>query len=214
MKRIYNMVNTKNDSSFMKDLISVLFETEEDFNIFMDELKKKTENLKKGSKPKSGDNNPSPKEAPKNVDEKTFWVDAEDYLTEANDLYTKKDLNKEKKSKSDTVSVACELTEEEKLALSDKRVCAVSKESIKAILELWKETEKLVFKLTKEFGINIWESQDDTIYNKFNLMIRQFLEIMFTSAEVDILEDWAFGYQDIEDNRPDFDEVWKGILDE
>lgn len=208
------MVNTKNDSSFMKDLISVLFETEEDFNIFMDELKKKTENLKKGSKPKSGDNNPSPKEAPKNVDEKTFWVDAEDYLTEANDLYTKKDLNKEKKSKSDTVSVACELTEEEKLALSDKRVCAVSKESIKAILELWKETEKLVFKLTKEFGINIWESQDDTIYNKFNLMIRQFLEIMFTSAEVDILEDWAFGYQDIEDNRPDFDEVWKGILDE
>lgn len=192
------MVNTKNNSSYMEDLISLLFGSEEDFNIFMDELKKKTKDLEKVSEPKSGYNDSALKEAP------------EDYLTDANDLYIKKDP----KSKSDTVNVACELTDEEKAKLSDKRVCAVSKESIKAILELWRETEKLVFKLTKEFGINIWESQDDTIYNKFNLMIRQFLEIMFTSAEVDILEDWTFGYQDIENHRPDFNEVWKGILDE
>lgn len=210
------MVNTKNDSSFMKDLISVLFGTEEDFNIFMDEFKKKTESLKKTSESNEiPEPESKPKKTPKNVDVNNFnWIAPEDWLIKADDLYTKKDLNKEKKPKSDTVNVACELTEEEKLALSNKRVCAVSKESIKAILELWKETEKLVFKLTKEFGINIWESQDDTIYNKFNLMIRQFLEIMFTSSEVDILEDWAFGYQDIEDHRPDFDEVWKSILDE
>ena len=209
------MVNTKNDS-FVTDLISALFGTEEDFNIFMDDFKKKTEDFKKTSESnKAPKSEPKPKETPKGINVDAFdWTIPEDWLIKADDLAVKKDLNKEKKSKSDTVSVPCGLTNEEKRALSDKRVCAVSKESIKAILELWRETEKLVFKLTKEFGINIWESQDDTIYNKFNLMIRQFLEIMFTSSEVDILEDWAFGYQDIEDHRPDFDEVWKSILDE
>ena len=209
------MVNTKNDS-FVTDLISALFGTEEDFNIFMDDFKKKTEDFKKTSESnKAPKSEPKPKETPKDINVDAFdWTIPEDWLIKADDLAVKKDLNKKKKSKSDTVNVPCGLTNEEKRVLSDKRVCAVSKESIKVILELWRETEKLVFKLTKEFGINIWESQDDTIYNKFNLMIRQFLEIMFTSSEVDILEDWAFGYQDIEDHRPDFDEVWKSILDE
>lgn len=193
------MVNSKNDS-FMGDLITALFGTEEDFNVFMEDLQKSLEAAKKNKKPKV--------EIIKDDDEvmcknKMEFEDISHICPTHNP-----------KNKRSTVDVPCDLSDPEFKVLSGKRLCAISKEGIKKILELWAETEKLVFKLTSEFGINIWESQNDTIYNKFNLMIRQLLEMMFTSEEVDILEDWTFGYQGIEDNRPDFDKIWKNIIDE
>lgn len=193
------MVNSKNDS-FMGDLITALFGTEEDFNMFMEDLQKSLEAAKKAKESKE--------EVIKDDDE----VMCKDKINFDDAAHVCSAYNP--KNKTSAIDIPCDLSNPEYKVLSDKRICAISKEGIKKILELWAETEKLVFKLTSEFGINIWESQDDTIYNKFNLMIKQLLEMMFTSEEVDILEDWTFGYQGIEDNRPDFDKIWKNIIDE
>lgn len=94
----------------------------------------------------------------------------------------------------------------------DETCIIVNKEELEAILNEWKAAESEVYKLDKEFGINIWDSDSETIYNRYNKIIRLFLESQFGVENADILEDWVFGYED--NNRPSFDDVWKNITKE
>lgn len=94
----------------------------------------------------------------------------------------------------------------------DETCIIVNKDELEAILNEWKAVESEVYKLDKEFGINIWDSDSETIYNRYNKIIRLFLESQFGVENADILEDWAFGYED--NNRPSFDDVWKNITKE
>lgn len=94
----------------------------------------------------------------------------------------------------------------------DETCIIVNKDELEVILNEWKAVESEVYKLDKEFGINIWDSDSETIYNRYNKIIRLFLESQFGVENADILEDWVFGYED--DNRPSFDDVWKNITKE
>ena len=86
----------------------------------------------------------------------------------------------------------------------------LTKEEVLAILKEWESVEKEVYRLDKEFGINIWDSDNESIYNKYNKIIRMFLDSQFGVEAADILEDWVFGYD--KDNRPNFDDVWYNII--
>ena len=88
----------------------------------------------------------------------------------------------------------------------------LTKEEVLAILKEWESVEKEVYRLDKEFGINIWDSDDESIYNKYNKIIRMFLDSQFGVEAADILEDWVFGYD--KDNRPNFDDVWYNIIND
>lgn len=88
----------------------------------------------------------------------------------------------------------------------------LTKEEVLAILKEWESVEKEVYRLDKEFGINIWDSDDESIYNKYNKIIRMFLDSQFRVEAADILEDWVFGYD--KDNRPNFDDVWYNIIND
>lgn len=97
------------------------------------------------------------------------------------------------------------------LDLEDDEVAVViNKDELEALLKEWEAVEKEVFKLDQEFGINIWDSDQETIYNRYNKMIRMFLESQFGVETADILEDWVFGYD--KENRPDFDSVWENVI--
>lgn len=97
------------------------------------------------------------------------------------------------------------------LDLEDDEVAVViNKDELEALLKEWEAVEKEVFKLDQEFGINIWDSEQETIYNRYNKMIRMFLESQFGVETADILEDWVFGYDN--ENRPDFDSVWENVI--
>ena len=92
----------------------------------------------------------------------------------------------------------------------DETVAIINKEETEALLKAWENVEKDVFELDKQFGINIWDSNDESIYNKYNKIIRMFLETQFGVENADILEDWVFGYD--KENRPKFDDVWNNII--
>lgn len=96
--------------------------------------------------------------------------------------------------------------------LEDDEVVSVviNKDELEAILKEWEAVEKEVFRLDLEFGINIWDSDQKTIYNRYNKMIRMFLESQFGVETADILEDWVFDYD--KENRPDFDSVWENVI--
>lgn len=86
----------------------------------------------------------------------------------------------------------------------------LTKEEVLAILKEWESVEKEVHRLDKEFGINIWDSDNESIYNKYNKIIRMFLDSQFGVEVADILEYWVFGYD--KDDRPNFDDLWYNII--
>jgi len=92
----------------------------------------------------------------------------------------------------------------------DETVAIINKDETEALLKAWENVEKDVFELDKKFGINIWDSDDESIYNKYNKIIRMFLETQFGVENADVLEDWVFGYD--KENRPKFDDVWNNII--
>lgn len=92
----------------------------------------------------------------------------------------------------------------------DETVAIINKDETEALLKEWENVERDVFELDKQFGINIWDSDDESIYNKYNKIIRMFLETQFGVENADILEDWVFGYD--KENRPKFDDVWNNII--
>lgn len=100
----------------------------------------------------------------------------------------------------------CDVVEE----VNNEYDSTLTKEEVLAILKEWESVEKEVYRLDKEFGINIWDSDDESIYNKYNKIIRMFLEAQFGVENADILEDWVFGYD--KDNRPSFDDVWNNVI--
>lgn len=92
----------------------------------------------------------------------------------------------------------------------DEHVAIISKDDVEAILKEWMRIEDEVYKLDNEFGICLWNSDKETVYNRYNKMIRLFLEISFGVEVADVLEDWVFGYDD--SDRPSFDSVWENIV--
>ena len=92
----------------------------------------------------------------------------------------------------------------------DETVAIINKDETEALLKEWENVERDVFELDKKFGINIWDSDDNSIYNKYNKIIRMFLETQFGVENADVLEDWVFGYD--KENRPKFDDVWNNII--
>lgn len=92
----------------------------------------------------------------------------------------------------------------------DEHVAIISKDDVEAILKEWRRIEDEVFKLDNEFGICLWNSDKETVYNRYNKMIKLFLEMSFGVEVADVLEDWVFGYDD--SDRPTFDSVWENIV--
>ena len=68
--------------------------------------------------------------------------------------------------------------------------------------------------ITMLLGISLqaFAIDDESIYNKYNKIIRMFLDSQFGVETADILEDWVFGYD--KDNRPSFDDVWYNIIND
>ena len=92
----------------------------------------------------------------------------------------------------------------------DEHVAILSKDDVEAILREWRKIEKDVFALDRDYGICLWNSSKETVYNRYNKMIKMFLEMSFGEEIVDIMEDWAFGYND--SDRPSFDSLWENIV--
>lgn len=92
----------------------------------------------------------------------------------------------------------------------DEHVAIISKDDVEAFLKEWRIIEDEVFKLDNEFGICLWNSDKETVYNRYNKMIKLFLEMLFGVEVADVLEDWVFGYDD--SDRPSFDSVWENIV--
>lgn len=109
------------------------------------------------------------------------------------------------KNEEDTNSEVVELEVE-----PDETIAIINKDETEALLKAWEDAERDVFELDKKFGINIWDSDDESIYNKYNKIIRMFLETQFGVENADVLEDWVFGYD--KENRPKFDDVWNNII--
>ncbi len=155
------------------------------FNITEDELDTLDRTLKEEEK----EEEKSPEE---NSVEETKSIPASDCGT---------DYSKDEEDDSEVVELEVE---------PDETVAIINKDETEALLKAWENVEKDVFELDKRFGINIWDSEDESIYNKYNKIIRMFLETQFGVENADVLEDWVFGYD--KENRPKFDDVWNNII--
>ena len=120
----------------------------------------------------------------------------------------KKKENSEVEEQSECENSSCDNLKKN----NNEHNSTLTKEEVLAILKEWESVEKEVYRLDKEFGINIWDSDDESIYNKYNKIIRMFLDSQFGVEAADILEDWVFGYD--KDNRPNFDDVWYNIIND
>ena len=78
----------------------------------------------------------------------------------------------------------------------------MTKEQLKEIIELYKNTESAVIELDDKYGICVWNSDKPNFYNNYNLIIHKFWVILFGQENTDILEEYIF-----EQNSLTFDEL-------
>jgi len=82
----------------------------------------------------------------------------------------------------------------------------MTKQQLLKNIELYKETEKSIFKLDTEFGINIWDSANPNFYNNYNLIIHNLWIEIFGESNTELLENFVFEQTDMS-----FDELCENL---
>lgn len=91
------------------------------------------------------------------------------------------------------------------------RIKTYDKGKVKEILDQWKDLEQDIVKLYDVFGIDIWSSSEkNSLYTKYNMLIKNLLFLVFGEHFAGELEAWTF---DVDDNTiPSFDQFWEKLI--
>lgn len=77
----------------------------------------------------------------------------------------------------------------------------MTKQELLKNIELYKNTEKSIFKLDEEFGINVWNSANSNFYNNYNLIIHNLWVDIFGFKNTELLENFIFEQTNISFDR-------------
>jgi len=83
----------------------------------------------------------------------------------------------------------------------------MKKQHVKKILDRYISAEKEITDLDDKFGIRIWDSRNENFYNKFNYVIFELLDMVFTEKGRMLIEDYVFNQTNIT-----FDELWERLI--
>lgn len=68
----------------------------------------------------------------------------------------------------------------------------MTRDELQKHIELYRNTEDIVFELDEKYGINIWNSKNPNIYNSYNLLIHNLLVQIFGEDNTELIENYIF----------------------
>lgn len=68
----------------------------------------------------------------------------------------------------------------------------MTRDELQKHIELYRNTEDIVFELDEKYGINIWNSKNPNIYNSYNLLIHNLLVEIFGEDNTELIENYIF----------------------
>lgn len=68
----------------------------------------------------------------------------------------------------------------------------MTRDELQKHIELYRNTEDIVFELDEKYGINIWNSRNPNIYNNYNLLIHNLLVQIFGEKNTELIESYIF----------------------
>lgn len=68
----------------------------------------------------------------------------------------------------------------------------MTRDELQKHIELYRNTEDVVFELDEKYGINIWNSRNPNIYNNYNLLIHNLLVQIFGEENTELIESYIF----------------------
>jgi hypothetical protein len=68
----------------------------------------------------------------------------------------------------------------------------MTRDELQKHIELYRNTEDIVFELDEKYGINIWNSKNPNIYNSYNLLIHNLLVEIFGEDNTELIESYIF----------------------